>query len=115
MDAESLEIDRRFDQIVGPLKYGAVAADGTWVASTLDNDCPEDRSVSIPALRAAAAVGGLLSVLLLGLVSQLSWFEQLADGWRVLIAGTWLVILTPLIALCFSVAVGRISGPTTKS
>lgn len=115
MDAESLEIDRRFDQIVGALKYEAVAADGVVMASTIDNDCPEDRSVNIPALRAAAAVGGLLSVLLLGLVSQLSWFEQLADGWRVLLAGTWLVIVTPLIALCFSLAVGRISRPTTKA
>jgi hypothetical protein len=114
LDAESLEIDRRFDQIVGALKYSVVAADGGLVASPIDNDCPEDRSVNVPALRAAAAVGGVLSVLLLGLVSQLSWFEQLGNGWRVLVAGTWLVILTPMIALCSAMAVGRLARTTTK-
>jgi hypothetical protein len=108
LGAESLDIDRRFDDIVQALNYPVGAADTGSVANNADDAASE--GTSVPALRAAAATGGVVALVLLGLVLQTNWFQGLGDGWRVVIVATWLVALTPLMALVAALAVGRVSG-----
>jgi hypothetical protein len=109
LDAEFVDIDRRFDDIVRALKYPVGLTDGVFVVTGIDAVDGDSGAVRVPALRVAALAGGLLAVLLLGLVSRTAWFGELADGWRVVLVGTWLVVVTPLVALAAAVAMGRSS------
>jgi hypothetical protein len=107
LDAESVDIDRRFDDIVRALNYPGELTDGVFVVIGIDAEHGDSGAARVPALRVAALAGGLFALLLLGLVSRTTWFDDLADAWRVVLVGTWLVVVTPLVALAAAVALGR--------